>query len=160
MRIGHNDCFSRYSCSRTSFRRCSTFKFNTSSFWFCSSFKRYIVIWSYRIKATSTWNQSRRQRLPNNLIVLCYFFIINLTKRYFRIYGYRNIDFCRSITIRTHCYSFMRSFYCRCCWLRIVFPRDCSICYPCRNFHKITCSAYIRNSTIFNRIDRLRLNSN
>ena len=159
MWIGHNNCFSRFSCSRTSFWRCSTFKFDHCSFWFFTV-KSYIKIrFNWRNFCIFRFPYSGRQWLSNNLIVLCYFFIINLTKCYFRIYCHRNLYFCRSITLRTHCYGFMRSFYSRCCWLAIL-PSNTWICYPCRNFHKIACSAYIRNSTIFNHIDRFRLNSN
>ena len=52
--ISYFNRFSRYSCCCTCISRCTIFEFNKSAFWFCSSIKRYIVIWSYSVKATST----------------------------------------------------------------------------------------------------------
>ena len=149
-----------YSCGCTSFCRCLTFKFNFCSIRFYTIKLNIKIRFYWRNFCIFRFPYSGRQRLPNDFMVLCYFFAVYLTISYFWIYRYWNIDFCRSITIRTNRHSFMCFFCYRCRWLRIVFPRDCSICYPCRHLYKIACSAYIFDCSIFNRIDRFRLHSN
>ena len=121
MWICYFNCFSRNSCCRTSFWRCSSFKFDHCSFWFLSV-KIYIKIrFNWRNFCIFRFPYSRRQWLPNNFVVGLHFFAAYLTISYFRIYRYRNIYLCRNITIRINRHSFNRISYCSSCWLTI-FP--------------------------------------
>ena len=138
--------------------RSSIFKCNRCSLWFCS-IKFYIKFWFSRLCTSVSSPYRWCQRLSNNFMVEFYLFTTYLTISDFRIYRHRNIDFCRSITLRTNRYSFSRISYCRCCWLTIL-PSNTWTCYPCRNFHKITWSVYIWNISVFNSINRFRLHSN